>query len=31
LEKAFKVKGPALIDVVVDPQGYGEQLTSLRG
>ena len=31
LNKAFEVKGPALIDVVVDPQGYGEQLASLRG
>jgi acetolactate synthase-1/2/3 large subunit len=31
LNKAFKAKGPALIDVVIDPQGYGEQLTSLRG
>jgi acetolactate synthase-1/2/3 large subunit len=31
LKKAFKVKGPALIDVIIDPQGYGEQLTSLRG
>jgi acetolactate synthase-1/2/3 large subunit len=31
LKKAFETKGPSLIDVVVDPQGYGEQLTSLRG
>jgi acetolactate synthase-1/2/3 large subunit len=31
LKKAFDVKGPSLIDVVVDPEGYGEQLISLRG
>ena len=31
LEKAFEVEGPALIDVVVDPHGYAEQLASLRG
>lgn len=31
LKKAFDVNGPSLIDVVVDPEGYGEQLISLRG
>ena len=31
LRQALAVEGPALIDVVVNPDGYGEQLTRLRG
>lgn len=31
LQQALAVEGPALIDVVVNPDGYGEQLTRLRG
>jgi len=29
--KAFAAKGPALIDVVADAEGYGDQLTRIRG
>jgi acetolactate synthase-1/2/3 large subunit len=31
LQDAFAGDGPALIDVVIDPQGYAEQLAALRG
>lgn len=31
LQDAFAGEGPALIDVVLDPQGYTEQLAALRG
>ncbi len=31
LRQAFSGKGPALVDVIADPDGYGDQLTSLRG
>ena len=31
LAQAFAGKGPALIDVVVDPSGYGAQLAAMRG
>jgi len=31
LEQAFAGNGPALIDVIVDPSGYGDQLVALRG
>jgi acetolactate synthase-1/2/3 large subunit len=31
LQDAFAGDGPALIDVVFDPQGYAEQLAALRG
>ena len=31
LEEAFAGKGPAVIDVIVDPTGYQEQLAALRG
>ena len=31
LEAAFAQPGPALVDVCVDPSGYGEQLAALRG
>jgi acetolactate synthase-1/2/3 large subunit len=31
LREAFACEGPALIDVVVDPAGYVEQLKALRG
>lgn len=31
LKAALAGQGPALIDVVVDPEGYGEQLAALRG
>jgi acetolactate synthase-1/2/3 large subunit len=31
LSKAFAGKGPALIDVVVGAEGYGDQLTRIRG
>ncbi len=31
LREAIAVKGPALLDVVVNADGYGEQLTRLRG
>jgi acetolactate synthase-1/2/3 large subunit len=31
LAKAFAGKGPALVDVVVDPSGYGAQLAAMRG
>jgi len=31
LAEAFATDGPTLIDVVVDPSGYGEQLRALRG
>ena len=31
LAQAFAGKGPALIDVIVDPSGYGAQLAAMRG
>ena len=31
LKKALAIDGPALIDVVANPDGYGEQLVRLRG
>ena len=31
LAEAFATGGPALIDVAVDPSGYGDQLEALRG
>ena len=31
VKAAFDGTGPTLIDVTVDPSGYGEQLESLRG
>jgi acetolactate synthase-1/2/3 large subunit len=31
LAAAFAGEGPALVDVVVDPSGYGDQLKALRG
>jgi acetolactate synthase-1/2/3 large subunit len=31
LRDAFAGKGPALVDVVLDPKGYTEQLAALRG
>lgn len=31
LQDAFASNGPALIDVVLDPDGYAEQLAALRG
>ncbi len=31
LSEAFAGKGPALIDVVADSEGYGDQLTRIRG
>jgi acetolactate synthase-1/2/3 large subunit len=31
LARAFAGEGPALIDVVVDPSGYGAQLAAMRG
>jgi acetolactate synthase-1/2/3 large subunit len=31
LRDAFASEGPALIDVIVDPTGYAEQLAALRG
>ncbi len=31
LAAAFSGEGPALIDVVVDPTGYSDQLKALRG
>ena len=31
IEAAFAGVGPALIDVTVDPSGYGDQLAALRG
>lgn len=31
LKEAFAGNGPALVDVVVDPSGYGDQLVALRG
>jgi acetolactate synthase-1/2/3 large subunit len=31
LREAFAGDGPALIDVTIDPSGYGDQLTALRG
>jgi acetolactate synthase I/II/III large subunit len=31
LAQAFAGKGPALIDVIVDPSGYGAQLAAIRG
>ena len=31
ISEAFRVDGPALIDIAVDAGGYSEQLTALRG
>jgi len=31
LEEAFNGDGPALVDVAVDPGGYGDQLAAIRG
>ncbi len=31
LRTALEVRGPSLIDVVVDPGGYGQQLKAMRG
>ena len=31
LDEAFALGGPALVDVTVDPRGYLDQLTALRG
>ena len=31
LQEAFAWNGPSLIDVTVDPRGYLDQLTALRG
>lgn len=31
LEQAFAGPGPALVDVICDPDGYGDQLEALRG
>jgi len=31
LGDAFKGDGPALIDVAIDPSGYGDQLVAIRG
>jgi acetolactate synthase-1/2/3 large subunit len=31
LSDAFATKGPALIDIAIDPSGYGDQLKALRG
>ncbi|MCP4327738.1 MAG: thiamine pyrophosphate-binding protein [Alphaproteobacteria bacterium] len=31
LAEAFAIDGPALIDIVTDPSGYGDQLVNLRG
>jgi acetolactate synthase-1/2/3 large subunit len=31
LQNAFALNGPSLIDVVLDPDGYAEQLAALRG
>jgi acetolactate synthase-1/2/3 large subunit len=31
LRDAFAAKGPALIDITIDPSGYGAQLKALRG
>ena len=31
LAEAFETHGPTLVDVTVDPSGYRDQLTALRG
>jgi hypothetical protein len=31
LREAFSGEGPALVDIIADPDGYGDQLASLRG
>ncbi len=31
LAEAFQTEGPTLVDVTVDPSGYGNQLSALRG
>ena len=31
LAAAFAADGPALVDIRVDPAGYGDQLAALRG
>ena len=31
LSEAFETDGPTLVDVTVDPSGYRDQLTALRG
>ena len=31
LKEAHATKGPSLIDVVLDPSGYGAQLKAMRG
>jgi hypothetical protein len=31
LEDALAGDGPALLDIAIDPSGYGDQLTALRG
>ena len=31
LRAAFARPGPTLVDVTIDPSGYGAQLTALRG